>query len=291
MPKTKREYRKKFNKQKPFFTFKNVKDGRPVAKIEEGPHNGKVLSISFSSIKARRTKRGRPKYYEHDDIPYDYLSLLSEDHMQSMTPRKRMMELHRIKTMLEKHQKSDDALFKKSVNAIKENSKREVILDKGWIMPIPNLTTRECNYVAGPSGSGKSTYLSEIGEMYKKMYPRNSIIMFSRVDKDPSIDKYINVKRVLLDDSLIEDPIDTEELKNKMVIFDDIDTLRDKKLREELYELRDDILETGRHNNIYTVITSHLLTNYKATRTILNECHSVTIFPRSGADKQIKYLS
>ncbi len=284
MPKNKRTYRKKHSNQKPFLTFQNIDDARPVAKIEDGPYNGKIISIAFSKPK-RRKKRGRPR--KDDIIPADYLSLLNEDYLSSLRPRQRMMELHRIKSLIERNQKSDDDLYKKSVKSIEENSKREIILDKGWLMPIPNMKTRECNYAAGPSGSGKSTYLSEIGEMYNKMFPRSSIIMFSRVEKDPSIDKYINVKRIMLDDDLVEDPVTTEELANKMVIFDDIETIKDKKLRKGLYELRDDILETGRHHNIYTVITSHLTTNYGMTRTILNECHSITIFPRSGG--QYKY--
>ena len=58
--------------------------------------------------------------------------------------------------------------------------------------------------------------------------------MFSALPDDPSLDS-INPKRIELDDSLISDPIKAEDLKDSAVIFDDIDVLNNKKIREEVY--------------------------------------------------------
>lgn len=100
------------------------------------------------------------------------------------------------------------------------------------------------------------------------------------------------IKYVRIDEDLLEDPIDPEELNKSLVIFDDIDTIPDKDLREYVVQLRNDLLETGRHVKCTMVNTSHHLTDYKRTRTLLNESTSVTFYPRMGGANQIKrYLS
>ena len=98
----------------------------------------------------------------------------------------------------------------------------------------------------------------------------------------------------IIDQSLIDDPIDihSEFRQNDLVLFDDTDTIQDKKIKEAISRLKNDILETGRHSNIYVVITSHLINGISRTdtRTILNECTSLTIFPKSGSTYQIIYV-
>ena len=74
-----------------------------------------------------------------------------------------------------------------------------------------------------------------------------------------------------------------------MVIFDDIDAIPNKKIREEVYNILNLILETSRHHRISCIVTNHLPTNAKDTRRILNECHQVVYFPHSASGR-IKYL-
>jgi len=61
-----------------------------------------------------------------------------------------------------------------------------------------------------------------------------------------------------------------------------------KKIADIVRRLRDDLLETGRHEKAYVVAVSHQLLNYKHTRQLLNESTSVTFFPCSGSDYHIK---
>ena len=70
---------------------------------------------------------------------------------------------------------------------------------------------------------------------------------------------------------------------------DDIDVISDKKFREAVYDILNQVLEIGRHYKIHCVVTNHVPTNGKDTRRILNEAHTVTYFPRS-AGGTIKYL-
>ena len=66
--------------------------------------------------------------------------------------------------------------------------------------------------------------------------------------------------------------------------------MREKKLLNEVNELKNDLLETGRHENVYVVITSHIINKYRETKIVLNECTSLTIYPKSGSSYQIKYV-
>jgi len=154
---------------------------------------------------------------------------------------------------------------------------------------VPDTTKeREILYITGPSGSGKSTYTRKYLEQYKKKYKTRDIYLFSSLPSDESLDK-IKPKRIKLNDSLYNDPIKVEELRESICIFDDIDVISEKKIREAVYDILNQVLEIGRHYKIHCVVTNHLPTNGKETRRILNEAHTVTYFPHSAGGK-IKYL-
>ena len=98
---------------------------------------------------------------------------------------------------------------------------------------------------------------------------------------DESLDK-IKPKRFKLDDSLHEDPIKVAELSESMCIFDDIDVISNKKIRDAVYDILNQILEIGRHYKIDCICTNHLPTNGKETRRILNEAQTTTYFLHSA---------
>jgi energy-coupling factor transporter ATP-binding protein EcfA2 len=154
---------------------------------------------------------------------------------------------------------------------------------------IPDTTKeREILYITGPSGSGKSTYTRKYLEQYKKKFKNRPIYLFSSLPSDESLDK-VQPKRIKLDETIHTDPIAVEELKESICIFDDIDVISDKKIREGVYTILNQVLEIGRHYKIHCVVTNHLPTNGKDTRRILNEAHTVTYFPHSAGGK-IKYM-
>jgi hypothetical protein len=95
--------------------------------------------------------------------------------------------------------------------------------------------------------------------------------------------------RIQLDESLIDDPIDIKEFENSVVLFDDIDVIPDKKIREAVLKIMNLGLEVGRHYKINMVITNHLPTNGRESRRVLNEASSFTYFPHS-ANARIKYF-
>jgi hypothetical protein len=163
------------------------------------------------------------------------------------------------------------------------------------LFPLVDLNSRQVAYIAGPSGSGKSTYASNLAKKYEKLYPDNFIYLFSRVIHDPVFESGFKKKpvRIEINDDLIKRPIDImSHLKGgALVIFDDIDSIHDDKLKKEVIKLETDILEMGRHNNIYVICCNHLINpnERKFGRTILNEAHTFTFFPKSGSTYQISY--
>jgi hypothetical protein len=166
------------------------------------------------------------------------------------------------------------------------------IHDEGKLVPLPAKDYREIDYVSAPAGAGKSTYSASLAKEYNKIFPNNPILVLSRLPEDKVIDSIPGVKRMLINEEMLNDPIDPNtEMKNCMVIFDDIDTIRDKALREEVQRLREDIMEIGRHESTYCVSTSHMLLNYKQSRGLINESHRVTIFPDFTSSHHIeRYL-
>jgi hypothetical protein len=176
----------------------------------------------------------------------------------------------------------------KKDNLIKEFRQLKIANDSKF-QHIPDTTKeREILYITGPSGSGKSTYTRKYLEQYKKKFKNRPIYLFSSLPSDESLDK-VQPKRIKLDETIHTDPIAVEELKESICIFDDIDVISDKKIREGVYTILNQVLEIGRHYKIHCVVTNHLPTNGKDTRRILNEAHTVTYFPHSAGGK-IKYM-
>lgn len=168
----------------------------------------------------------------------------------------------------------------------------KIKLEEGRMRPLPNVDTREILSINGPSGSGKSTFAANYVEVYNKLLPQLPIYLFSRKDNDPPLDK-LNPIRVPIDENLINNPIDvlTEFPGGAILIFDDVTTIYDDKLKKAVEKLMMDAMEVGRSAEVYLVITNHLVipNEKKFARTIMNELQALTIFPKSGSSQQISY--
>jgi hypothetical protein len=151
-------------------------------------------------------------------------------------------------------------------------------------------TERQIIYVAGASGSGKSYWCKRYVDAYQKCYPKNEIYLFSSISEDSSIDKIKGLNRIRISESLVADELGAKDFENCCVIFDDVDTLSNSKLRKAVMKIQDDILQCGRHYKTTALITSHVATNGKDTRLILGEAHIITFFPAMMPQRSLKYL-
>lgn len=166
--------------------------------------------------------------------------------------------------------------------------------EKDKFQQIPNIKLnkdgqiedcREVVYIAGKSGSGKSWYANEYSLKYQKVFPNNPIYIISSVD-DGDKDMYRQLEDNALEGNVIRIPkeeikaLDPVNFKDCLVIFDDCGQFK-KPYLLECSNLRDALLEIGRHKNVYMLCIEHLLFQYKDTRKLLNEATNVVFFPSS----------
>ena len=182
-----------------------------------------------------------------------------------------------------------------SIEPKKENvltyMKELKVKDGQHFQQIPNISVeRNILYITGASGSGKSYYTKNFVEQYKKIYPKREVYLFSSLSDDSSIDKIKKLRRIKLTPEFLNEDITAKDFVDSLVIFDDTDCITDKKVKLKVNGILNSLLETGRHFNASVIYTSHSACNGADTKKILNECHSITIFPHGLGGRSLKYL-
>lgn len=187
----------------------------------------------------------------------------------------------------------DDEIIYLDPEGAKTNSKfkksyfKDLNVKDGTLSVVPDTTReRDCIMITGASGSGKSHWCNNYMKEYHKSYKKNKIFFFSKLEEDKSIDKKL-VQRVRIDGDMITNPIETEELKDSLCVFDDVEHIDDDEVKKYLFKLINSILTTGRHYNISIILVIHY-PNASYTRTMLSECHSFVYFPYS-ATRSVNY--
>jgi GTPase SAR1 family protein len=190
-----------------------------------------------------------------------------------------------------------DGKESKSMVDMKELS----LKDDGKFEQLCNTQNHEICFVAGPSGSGKSTYIANYIRNYQKIYPKKDVFILSALTADKPLDD-LGVKRIdLNDEELLDHPLNVEDFRGSLLIFDDYDTVGEKKIQEQVNDLLDQCIQIGRikssegltvaesrSGDIDVLIAKHQLYDNKKTKLILVEATSVTFFPSSGSTYQIE---
>lgn len=173
-----------------------------------------------------------------------------------------------------------------------EGFKELELIDNFEFQQIPNHNNeRDCIYVAGMSGSGKSYYIKEFTLQYIKRYPKQEITLFSFKKEDKTLDAIKKINRIdIYDTEFINEDLEAPDFSDSLVIFDDIDCIPDKRLKNKLLNLLQQILQIGRSYHVTVCFACHEVCNGHETKPVLNECHSLTIFPRTMGNKKLKYL-
>jgi len=144
-------------------------------------------------------------------------------------------------------------------------------------------------YVVGSSGSGKSFFVGKLCAEYLKYFPKNPIYMISTVSDDSSLDG-IKMNHIVIGDNLLEETVTAKDFQDSLVIIDDADQISNTKHRKAVQAISNSILEIGRHYNVSCAFTNHVACAGHDTKRILNESHSITLFPRTAGNKTLKYL-
>lgn len=149
-------------------------------------------------------------------------------------------------------------------------------------------------FCAGESGAGKSYFIREYAKLYSKMFPKNNIYLISYLDEDETLDAFKKIIRInAFQEEFLDECLDLdlkEEFSDSMVIFDDIDSIVNKKTKEKIYGLLSKMLRIGRHFQISVAYVGHELYHSNDLKSILNESQTITFFPRYLNYKKLKYL-
>ena len=167
---------------------------------------------------------------------------------------------------------------------------------------IPLIGAREVCFdrsvvLIGPSESGKTYLAKEICKFDRRKRP---VVVFSKIEDDESLreleqlrtpkDKKSRLIKIPLhtEDQLLSLPTNSD-LNSTICIFDDLDSFPTD-IANYMREYRNSILESGRHNNITVISTSHILNNYEKTKTVLNEAELVCLFPAANKRHAFQFL-
>jgi hypothetical protein len=259
----------------------SLTDGKPIAMFKDKSGENKVLYVNDK-------KTDGSKHLTDKEI-----TAIIENFIDSETGRISMLQVNQIYQSLKSRTPPENKKLLGLYNDLLLNNIKDKIItiENGSMMPMfdPN-EERKVYYIAGMSGSGKSTFVSDVIGQYIKLYPKNNVFLFSNKPSDPVLDKHKKLIRIKLDDELIEEPLDLDELKHSLVIFDDVEYSPNKNIGLELDRIRDLILQQGRSYKISFCYITHQLSNYKHSRIILNECHSIVLFPKMTTMYSLKYL-
>jgi len=161
-------------------------------------------------------------------------------------------------------------------------------IKKGKFQVVPDKKKERTSiFIVGKNGSGKSYWIRDyIGEFIKR-FPDYPIYLFSSKKEDENLDDIKEIRRVPIDESFISDPLQYEQLRETLCIFDDIDGLRGK-LKDEIYHLRDIILKNARSYKIHIISTNHDATG-RDVQAPLNESDMIVFFMKNY-NRCLRYL-
>lgn len=263
----------------------NFDDGKSLAYIKGGIYDKEIIYLSDKDQKENKKK-----------VDIDDMALLVENLYKNMKGRLSFKKLEQLQdAIMTKERPINRELanhYDEALKIIQGSKGKEILLDEDSnLYPMWDIKSeRQVFMITGMSGSGKSTYTSQLMDSYHKQYKRNKVYIFSNKDDDPALDKHKFAVRIPISEDLVEDPIHLDEFRNSLVIFDDIEGNPSRIVNKEMDRLRDLILQQGRSYKCSFVYISHLANNYKQTRTILNECNAVTVFPAMTTRYALKYL-
>jgi len=142
-------------------------------------------------------------------------------------------------------------------------------------------------YISGPNGSGKSYVAGQYCRNYNRIYKKNKIILFSP-HEDNAYEGVNNLIKIDLNDEMLYDtPMEIAKFSNCLIIFDDTDSLQNKKQQAWINAFQADVVKNGRKLQIGCVYLSHMLMNGPKTRELIAEASAVVLFPNAGSKYHI----
>lgn len=281
---------------------------RPIARITSGDHEDTMVYISQED-----------DFHKKFLTPtsFDWTAILSNKRYKKLSNREKSDAIRHLNECLEGKSEPKPEWQDAYDEACAElDARKSLSFDDETLMLAPEISDadRTTVNVSGFSGSGKSTWVCNFGLEYLKAWPDADVFLLSGIaGADESLARlFAKVKRkrrksVSSDDSdesvvepgrinLAEAYADGGSLsysdfpKRSLLIFDDIESIQDKTIREGCYKTLNDCLTMGRHNLLSVVSVSHVAMNFSKTKTILQESQYLCVFPKGTSPNNLERL-
>ena len=150
-------------------------------------------------------------------------------------------------------------------------------------------------FVCGKSGVGKTyRFIRPYVKEFKQTFKNSKVYLFSSKAEDKALDD-LPIQRITVEEDFIDNPIDIKQLTNKngqpnLIIFDDIQDFKSKKINYEIARLRDEVMRNGRAKGIFSVFVWHECTDFIRTKSQIYEANKIIIFPRKAGVGLYDYL-
>lgn len=196
---------------------------------------------------------------------------------------------------------ADHSVAKELLNGesiLEEERKGESESGDEW---YPNILDfgRLTAFIPGNPGAGKSYLSNELIHLL----PKNAeVVLFTALDEEDG--NFEGLK-----DRLFKIRMDPENLsritlteirkrcKTPILLFDDIDKIRDKEVEKATFAILEDALANGRGHvkhdgtgDVHVIVTSHALNDYRKTKYTLENSDYVALFPQSTTYSQMRRL-
>lgn len=279
----------------PYLTLNKEDKNKPIAILKMNNGSNKVVYIS--------DKENSNDLNDNNEL--DFIDI--DKRIKGNNTKEKIKIYDMIQKGLSKNIKVDDLMIendevKKVYKDIQDEAGKIIkVGHNSSFEPLPTIpddkgNSRDCIYITGCSGSGKSWFARHYCENYHTLFKgKRPIYLISQLTEDETLDNAkCEINRISLD-SICDDPIDlnTGEMKDCLLIFDDWDTIentKEKKYSDVIWKLLNDCLIEGRHFNITVIIISHYNTGGRKGRLILTECNKYVVYPHGSSAYALKYL-
>lgn len=153
--------------------------------------------------------------------------------------------------------------------------------------------------IAGNPGAGKSYLATQLINMFPDDY---EVLLFTALEEEDGNFSHLKNKlyKIRMEPENLQRLSLTEIRKNckcPILLFDDIDKIRDKRVEKQTFALLEDALANGRGHkhhdgvgDIHTIVTSHALNDYRKTKYTLENSDYVALFPGSTTYRQFETM-
>jgi len=159
---------------------------------------------------------------------------------------------------------------------------------------------RSASFISGSSGSGKSVLAAKLVKRLRKLRKEEKVpederaihvFTTSILNEDPAFKDIENIHYYAFEsDEFIDIYTQLESITDCIIIFDDWENIKDKKLAAAADKFIKDTLERGRKQNLDIVVIMHQTQQFNKTKPIIFECDTYYLNIQANKNSSRKFI-